>query len=149
MEQYSDKSWEQGHLLPARKLLVFGSSRLQKYPSLAPPLTSQLLEAKICAWMWDTNSWGAEQVLRLLLMRDLGSLFPCTYAYIVVSPSASLSPPCPHHRALCNGAPQLARCEVVFDDSRPSGRDRIWPATAVECSDFWLSLPALEGNQLL
>lgn len=60
-------------------------------------------------------------------------LCPCEVGPLrALPPVTSLSSP----RAVCHGAPQPARCQVLFGNSRAPGRHRICPAAAVERSDF-------------
>lgn len=52
-------------------------------------------------------------------------------------------------RPVCPWAPHSARPQVPPDASRSPRRHRVWHSAAVECSEFWLSVPAVEGHQLL
>lgn len=52
-------------------------------------------------------------------------------------------------RPVCPWAPHSARLQVPPDAPRSPRRHWVWHSAVVECSEFWLSLPALEGHQLL
>lgn len=61
-------------------------------------------------------------------------LFPCCY-----SPS----------RSVCAWAPHPAGPQVPPHGPRPPRRHRVWHPAAVERSNLWLTVPAVEGYQLL
>lgn len=52
-------------------------------------------------------------------------------------------------RPVCARAPYSAGPQVPPDAPRPPRRHRVWHSAAVERSEFWLSVPAVEGHQLL
>lgn len=62
------------------------------------------------------------------------SLTPCCY-----SPS----------RSVCAWAPHPAGPQVPPHGPRPPRRHRVWHPAAVERSNLWLTVPAVEGYQLL
>lgn len=55
----------------------------------------------------------------------------------------------PSSRSVCPWTPHSAGPQVPPDGSRPPRRHRVRHSAAVERSDLWLTVPAVEGHQLL
>lgn len=67
----------------------------------------------------------------------------CRFLCLIVPPYY------PSFRSVCPGTPHSAGPQVPPDAPRPPRGHRVWHSAAVERSDLWLSIPAVEGHQLL
>lgn len=108
---------------PPQHFICFGSDR-------SPYLLVFSLEG-VCCRINTTN------VLRRLIDKENRGLFWC---HISKFPSS---------RSVCPWTPHSAGPQVPPDGARPPRRHRVWHTAAVERSNLWLTIPAVESHQLL
>lgn len=120
----SGHSWLRSRKSP--HFVAFGSENIQQ----------------ICVLLLWTNSWRATESFSVKQ-----TVFSARKKSISLSNAASIFSFL--SRSVCPWTPHSTGPQVPPDGSRPPRRHRVWHSAAVERSNLWLSVPAVEGYQLL